>query len=71
LVLLLDAPGELLFARKGEHSSDFLEQQRQAYHGLREKIPQMVIVDATRDAERVRRDVTSCIWRGYARQNGR
>jgi thymidylate kinase len=67
LVVFLDAPGELLYARKGEHSPAILEQQRQHYLDLREHLPQMVVVDATRDAEQVRRSVTSLIWRGYAR----
>jgi thymidylate kinase len=66
LVIFLDAPGEVLYARKGEHSPAILEQQRQHYLGLREHIPQMVVVDATRDAEQVRRSVTSLIWRSYA-----
>jgi thymidylate kinase len=68
LVVFLDAPGEVLYARKGEHSPAILEQQRQHYLGLLEHIPQMVVVDATRDAEQVRRSVTSLIWRGYARR---
>jgi len=67
LVVFLDAPGELLYARKGEHSPEILEQQRQHYLGLREHIPQMVVVDATRDAEQVRRTVTALIWRSYAK----
>ena len=67
LVVFLDAPGELLFARKGEHSPEILEQQRQHYLGLRAHIPQMVVVDATRDAEQVRRTVTALIWRSYAK----
>jgi thymidylate kinase len=66
LVVFLDAPGEVLYARKGEHTPAILEQQRQHYLGLQKQIPQMIIVDATRDAEQVRRAVTSLIWRGYA-----
>jgi thymidylate kinase len=66
LVVFLDAPGEILYARKGEHSPAILEQQRQHYLGLQKQIPQMIVVDATRDAEQVRRMVTSLIWRGYA-----
>jgi thymidylate kinase len=65
LVLVLDAPGEVLYARKGEHSADFLEQQRQQYIALRARLPEMIVVDATRDAERVRRDALAAIWRGY------
>ncbi|MDQ2998540.1 MAG: hypothetical protein M3R61_16010, partial [Chloroflexota bacterium] len=67
LVVFLDAPGELLYARKGEHSPEILEQQRQHYLGLRAHIPQMVVVDATRDADQVRRTVTALIWRSYAK----
>jgi len=66
LVVFLDAPGEVLFARKGEHSPEILEQQRQHYLELRRHLPQMVVVDATRGAEQVRRAVTSLIWRAYA-----
>jgi thymidylate kinase len=66
LVVYLDAPGEVLYARKGEHSPDILEKQRQHYLGLQEHLPQMVVIDATTDADNVRRKVTSLIWRGYA-----
>ena len=71
LVILLDAPGETLFARKGEHNADFLEQQRQSYLKLRNKIPHLLVIDATRDIERVCSHVTSLVWRGYiGRQAG-
>ena len=35
LVLLLDAPGEVLFARKGEGSAELLEQRRRDYQAVR------------------------------------
>ena len=65
LVILLDAPGEMLYARKGEHSPQFLETQRQNYLQLRPHIPQMVVVDATQPPDQVRREVTALLWRGY------
>lgn len=65
IVIFLDAPGELLYARKKEHSATILEQQRQGYLALRTTVPQMVVVDATRDPEEVRREVTALIWREY------
>lgn len=65
LVIFLDAPGELLYARKGEHSAAILEQQRQGYLALRAHVPQMVVVDAARDPGEVRREVTALIWRSY------
>jgi len=68
LVVVLDAPGSTLFARKGEHSPGALEHQRQAYLALQAQIPQMVVVDATREAHEVCRQVTSLMWRGYADQ---
>jgi thymidylate kinase len=66
LVVFLDAPGEVLYARKGEHSPALLEQQRQHYLRLQTHLPQMVVVDATNNADQVRRSVTSLIWQWYA-----
>ena len=66
LVVLLNAPGDVLYSRKGEHCAAWLEQQRQSYLAMRQDIPQMVVVDATRDAERVCREVNRIIWRAYA-----
>ncbi|MEZ4663910.1 MAG: hypothetical protein R2911_40775 [Caldilineaceae bacterium] len=72
LVVVLDAPGELLFARKGEHTAALLETQRQQYLALRGRIPNMTVVDATQDSDQVRRTVTALIWRTYLRrQHGR
>jgi hypothetical protein len=71
LVLLLDAPGEVLYSRKEEHNSLLLEAQRQAYLKLKPHLPQLVIIDATADAEHIRREAISLIWRGYlGRQTG-
>ena len=39
LVVLLDAPGELLYRRKGEHSVEWIEQQRQGYLSLADRVP--------------------------------
>jgi thymidylate kinase len=65
LVLLLDAPGEVLYARKGEHSPDRLEKQRQVFLSLKNHIPNMVVIDATQSAEKVRRQVLDEIWHCY------
>jgi len=71
LVVLLDAPGHVLYARKGEHSPARLEAQRRAYLDLRARAPGIVVVDATQDPDRVRRDVLSLIWRRYAARGPR
>ncbi len=65
LVLLLDAPGEVLYSRKGEHTPLLLEAQRQAYLKLKPHLPQLVVIDATAGAEHVRREAISLIWQAY------
>lgn len=68
LVIVLDAPGELLYARKGEHSAALLEAQRQGYLQLKAHLRQMVVVDATQNPDIVRRRVITQIWRAYLRR---
>ena len=65
LVILLDAPGALLFQRKGEHSPEILERQRQVFLSLKAKLPNMVVVDASRSASDVQRRVIHLIWQYY------
>ncbi len=69
LVFLLDAPGEVLFRRKGEHSPAWLEQQRQKYLQLRERIPNLRVLDATQPAESVRSQALVLIWQ-HRKGNG-
>ena len=71
LILFLDAPGELLFSRKGERNPVDLEAQRQQYLQLQAALPQMVVVDATRGAECVRREATDLIWKKHVQRTGR
>lgn len=68
LVIFLDAPGAVLYARKGEHSAAALEEQRQAYLALQSQLPQMVVIDATQPPDLVRRRVITQIWRTYLRR---
>jgi len=68
LVVLLDAPAQVLHQRKGEHTPDRLERMRSAYLGLREEFPQTIVVDATQDADTVKKTVIALIWR---RMSGR
>lgn len=65
IVFLLDAPGEVLFARKGEHSPERLEKQRQMFLSLQDRIPNMVIVDVTQPADVVKNEVLARIWSHY------
>lgn len=68
LAVVLDAPGELLYARKGEHGAAVLEPERRAYLALAARLPGAAVVDATRDAGQVRRDVTVAIWHACRRR---
>lgn len=57
LVICLDAPGEVLFARKGEKSPEALEARRQAFLRQGERLEGFVRVDATRSPEEVYAEV--------------
>lgn len=61
LVLCLDAPSEVLFARKPEASQAWLEQRRRQYLGLGDVLPGFAVLDATRPVEAVLADVTATI----------
>lgn len=61
LVVLLDVPARMLELRKDEHSLEHLEWQRRGYLGLRDELPGMVVVDASRGAEEVSRAVGNLI----------
>jgi thymidylate kinase len=63
LVIFLDAPGEVLFARKGESTVEELERRRQGFLRQGERLPAFVRVDATRPLEEVYQDVAGCIVR--------
>ena len=65
LVVVLDAPGEVLYQRKHEHSVAKLERQRQSYLTLHADLANSVVVDASRDADEVRREVTALVWNAY------
>jgi len=72
LVLLLDAPPELLRARKQEQDLSALESQRRAYLDLASRLGSVRVVRTDRSADAVRRDVTGLIWQRYvARRGGR
>ena len=52
----------MLLERKHEHTPEWLEQQRLGYLALKDRVPQMRVVDATQQAEVVKREVTAMIW---------
>jgi thymidylate kinase len=63
LVIYLDAPSEVLHARKQEGTLEFLEERRQDYLSLAGVFEHFVTVDAARPAETVAAEVTEVILR--------
>jgi len=61
LVVYLDAPGEVLLARKGEGTAEALEQRRLEYRAIAPTVPRFVEVDATQPIEVVVRAVADDI----------
>jgi thymidylate kinase len=71
LVIYLDAPSEVLFARKGEGTIEALERRRREYLEIQPHVHQFVIVDANRPLEQVTRDVLDTVQnyhRGLCRE---
>jgi len=71
LVLVLDAPAETLYARKGEHTVAALDQQRRSYLELQSRLPQAALLDTTSGTEQVRRTATALIWQIYAKRHSK
>jgi thymidylate kinase len=61
LVVYLDAPAELLLARKGEGPLEALERRRGEYLSLERVAPRFAVVDASRPLDEVTREVASLI----------
>jgi thymidylate kinase len=61
LVVYLDAPGEVLLARKGEGTVEALERRRDEYRAIARHVPDFVEVDATSPVDQVARRVAEVI----------
>ena len=66
LVLILDAPGTVMYERKREQDPVGLENQRQYYLQLQQWLPRVQVVDATQTLDQVQAEVLSRIWNLYA-----
>jgi thymidylate kinase len=71
LVILLDAPAEVLQSRKQEVSFDETRRQRQAYRAMVLNSPNGHVVDATRPVDRVVEDVKCVVARHLAERTAR
>jgi thymidylate kinase len=69
LVLILDAPGEVLHARKAEYPADLLEVERRRYRALAGSLGERAaLVDAARPSEAVLDEVIERIWAVWAQR---
>ena len=71
LVVYLDAPGEVLFARKGEGTVELLEERRKAYMELEPLVPHFAVVDASQREDDVFQQVSQIILEFYAARTHR
>jgi thymidylate kinase len=65
LVIFLDAPAAVLFARKGEGSVELIEQRRQEYLQMRDLFKEFVTLDATQPQEKVVQEAARLIRDAY------
>ncbi len=70
MIVVLDAPAAVLFARKPEHPVDRLEAQRAAYLALATRLSRTTVVDVDRPADAVIDDVTALVWSHLVRRGG-
>jgi thymidylate kinase len=68
-VIFLDAPAEVLFARKPEGTLEARERRRQEYVELREGIKNYVVVDVSRSEEEVLHEISEQIMKFYYSKN--
>lgn len=61
LTIFLDAPGQVLYERKGELSPEKLERRRQAHLDQVRRFPSVVRVDATQSPEKVLAEVVALL----------
>ncbi len=61
LVIMLDAPAEVLFARKPEATVEWLQQRRLQYLELAKVVPEFVVVDVDRPIEAAVADTVEAI----------
>lgn len=67
LVIFLDAPAEVLFARKQEGSIELLEYRRQEYMDLMDKVDRFEIVNVEKPVEEVAANVIQIIMDYYGK----
>lgn len=70
LMIYLDAPADVLLARKGEGTLAILQERRAAYQAMRALVPHFVQIDATQPADAVLRAAADAILEHHRRRAG-
>jgi thymidylate kinase len=70
LVLILDAPGEVMYRRKGAYDAHVLEQWRAGFRALERRLPHVAVLDTSKPSDEVCADATAHIWARYAARWG-
>jgi thymidylate kinase len=70
LVLILDAPGDLMYRRKGSYTAEMLEDWRKHFLALEPRLRHVAVLDASQPADMVRAEATDRIWARYAARWG-
>ncbi len=68
VLLVLDAPAEVMFARKGEQTVEELDRRRRTYLEVSRRHPQAVVLDAAQPASRVLVDAQRALWSALGRR---
>lgn len=68
LVICLDAPAAVLYGRKKEGTVESIEQRRQEYLRLSNRLENFYKVDATQSEDEVTSQVTTLIWDFYRKK---
>jgi thymidylate kinase len=70
LTIVLDVPGEVMFARKGEHSPDILAARRSRYLELARASAGFAVIDATQPPQEVCREACALAWSAFTPAGG-
>jgi thymidylate kinase len=65
VVLVLDAPGAVMYDRKGQYSAEMLEDWRQCFRRLQTRRPNVEVLDTTLPPDAVLSRATALIWQRY------
>lgn len=61
--VVLDVPGDVAYGRKQENLPEELEAERRFYRELSRRVPSIELIDAAADADTVRAEITTIVWR--------